>query len=159
MRSKRAKLLVGCLAIAMIGAGSIWMISIRNAALRTLEHERTRDNEVIPFERIELRPYGGSDVKLIQNAAAVRGLAVFRDSYFGATGGGLVKLSSDGKALRRYTVLDGLPESDLTAVAVYHDTLFIGTRSKGLVTFDGEHFVAYRWTDRRPQAITSMVAS
>jgi ligand-binding sensor domain-containing protein len=147
------------LAITTAVTGAIWTISVRNAALRTLENERSRDNEVIPFKRVELNPYAGSDVKLIQNASAVRGLAVFGDAYFAATGGGLVKLSRDGEMLRRYTVLDGLPESDLTAVAVYRETLFIGTRSKGLVAFDGDHFVAYRWTDRQSQTITSMVAS
>jgi ligand-binding sensor domain-containing protein len=139
--------------------GTLWVISVRNAALRALEDERNRASELIPFKRVELSPYAGADVKLIQSARSVSGLAFFRDAYFAATDGGLVKLSGEGEALRRYTVLDGLPESDLTAVTVYHDTLFVGTRSKGLVAFDGDRFVAYRWTDRQAQTVTSMATS
>jgi len=52
-----------------------------------------------------------------------------------------------------------LPESDLTALAVYHDTLFVGTRSKGLVAFDGEHLIDYTWTDRQAQTVVSATVS
>ncbi|HMZ22448.1 MAG TPA: hypothetical protein PLD20_31245, partial [Blastocatellia bacterium] len=79
------------------------------------------------------------------------------DSYFAATDGGLLELSAEGKLKRRFTVLDGLPESDLTAVAAFAEQLFIGTRSQGLVAFDGVRFTAYRWTDRKAQAVTALL--
>jgi ligand-binding sensor domain-containing protein len=126
-----------------------------------LENERdiSSSSELVPFERIELKPYEGTDVRIIQSVGEVRDLAAFRDSFFGATSGGLIKLSPEGELLHHYSVLDGLPESDLTAVAVYQDRLFIGTRSKGLVVFDGEHFSSFRWNDRQAQTITSLAAS
>jgi len=160
MLSRKIKISL-LLASVSLAIGTVWVVSVRNAAVRRLDVARiaTSTSQVIPFERVELRPYTGSDAKLIQNTAEVRGVAAFRDSLFGATSGGLIKLAPDGEMLRRYTILDGLPESDLAAVRVYHDTLFIGTRSKGLVTFDGEHFVAYRWTDRRAQTVTSIAVS
>ena len=158
MRSRRTKFIVAVLAGVTVVVATLWVISVRNAALRALENERNRDSALIPFKRIELQPYTGNDVRLIQSARAVRGLVIFQDAYFAATDGGLVKLSAEGEVSRGYTVLDGLAESDLTAVCVYHDTLFIGTRSKGLVAFDGEHFVGYQWTDRQAQTITSMAA-
>jgi ligand-binding sensor domain-containing protein len=161
MRSGKAKLTVAVLVGVSTLIGVLWVVSIRNSALRALEDERNRSarNELIPFKRVELTPYAGNDVKLIQTTREVRGLVTFQGSYFAATGGGLLKLSSDGEVLRRYTVLGGLPENDLTTAAVYHDTLFIGTRSKGLVTFDGEHFSGYRWSDREAQTVTSMAVS
>jgi ligand-binding sensor domain-containing protein len=80
----------------------------------------------------------------------------FQDSYFVATDGGLVELDASGKLLRHYTVLDGLPESDLLSLASFNSKLFVGTQTQGLVAFDGEHFESYRWTDRKPQAISAL---
>ncbi|MDQ3798466.1 MAG: hypothetical protein M3384_03360, partial [Acidobacteriota bacterium] len=97
-------------------------------------------------------------LRILQSTGAVRDFLRFREFYFAATGGGLVQLDAeDGKILRHFTVLDGLPESDLTALAVYKDRLFIGTRTKNLIAFDGENFEGYAWTDRRAQAVTSLL--
>src|SRR5262249_31806973 len=71
--------------------------------------------------------------------------------------GGLIELSLDGKFKHRFTVLDGLPESDLTSLSRFGSQLFIGTRSQGLLSFDGARFAAYRWTGRKAQAVTSLV--
>ena len=159
MRSLRIVTLI--VAGVLVAFSVLWVVSVRNAALRTLQNERNASatSQLIPFERTELKAYGGNDAKIIQNTSEVRDVAQFRDALFAATSGGLIKLSTDGELLRHYTVLDGLPESDLTAVSVYHDTLFIGSRSKGLVTFDGERFSDFRWTDREAQTITSLAAN
>ncbi len=78
----------------------------------------------------------------------------FRDSYFAATGGGLLMLSETGETINHYTVLDGLPESDLICLRVWRDRLYVGTRTKNLVVFDSEKFERYEWTDRQAQAVT-----
>src|SRR6185369_10080943 len=59
---------------------------------------------------------------------------------------------------RHYTVLDGLPESDLLSLAVFNSKLFIGTRTQGLIEFDGSQFHGYRWTDRTSQSIDALFA-
>src|SRR5262249_19823704 len=147
MRSRKAKVIIFIIASVSVAVGVLSVISVRNAALRALEVARkaASTSQLVPIERIELKPYSGNDAKIIQSGNEVRDLTQFRDSLFAATSGGLIRLSSEGEMLRQYTVLDGLPESDLTSAAVYHDTLFIGTRSKGLVAFDGEHFSNFRW--------------
>src|SRR5947207_11291471 len=101
MRSRRKKFTVAVLVSVTIVVGTLWVISIRQAALRALVYERSRDSELIPFKRIELKPYAGDDVKLIQSAREVRGLTVFRGAYFAATDGGLVKLSINDKLVHR----------------------------------------------------------
>ena len=110
-----------------------------------------------PFEKEARRAFAGDEVKLIQSSRAARGLAQFNGSVFAATDGGLVEFDEDGKTKRRYTTLDGLPESDLTSIAVFNSKLFIGSRSQGLIVFDGKRFERYRWTDRDAQAVTVLL--
>jgi len=51
-----------------------------------------------------------------------------------------------------------LPESDLLSLASFNSKLFIGTRTSGLVAFDGTRFEGYRWTDRASQSIDALLA-
>jgi ligand-binding sensor domain-containing protein len=149
---------VGLLLVQLI-AVAIAAWQIKRQAQRELEAARAgvERQAIVPTDRKMLQPISGEGIKLMQNSKAVRSLARFNDSYFAATDGGLVQLSPEGKCKRRFTVLDGLPESDLTALSAFGSQLFIGTRSQGLVSFDGTRFTAYRWADRKVQAITSLV--
>jgi ligand-binding sensor domain-containing protein len=110
-----------------------------------------------PFEKDVRRAFTGDEVKLIQSSRAARGLAQFNGSVFAATDGGLIEFGEEGGTKRRYTTLDGLPESDLTSVAAFNSKLFIGSRSQGLIVFDGKRFERYRWTDRDAQAVTVLL--
>ncbi|HEX8734461.1 MAG TPA: two-component regulator propeller domain-containing protein [Pyrinomonadaceae bacterium] len=132
---------------------------IYGSVQKMLADERARliEQNSVPFEKKALTPHLSPHVQILQNTSAVRDFVKFRESYFAATGGGLVQFAEDGKILRHFTVLDGLPESDLTALAVFKDKLFIGTQTKNLVTFDGENFESYVWTDRRAQAVTAFL--
>lgn len=115
---------------------------------------RLKEQNIVKFEKNRLTPHSQNSVQIIQNTSDTRDLALYQNSFFAATGGGLLQLSREGKKLRHFTVLDGLPESDLTALSVFDAKLFIGTRTKGIVTFDGENFVQFRFSDCETQAIT-----
>ncbi len=132
---------------------------IKRRAQRELDAARVQvaRQAFAPVEKRLLPALSGEAVMLMQSSKATRGVARFNDSYFAATDGGLLELSVEGKLKRRFTVLDGLPESDLTTVAAFAGQLFIGTRSQGLVAFDGARFTAYRWTDRKAQAVTALL--
>ncbi len=67
-------------------------------------------------------------------------------------------MSPDGKLLKHFTILDGLPESDLTSLAVFNSNLFIGTRESGLVVFDGENFSSYHLKNHETQTITDLLS-
>jgi ligand-binding sensor domain-containing protein len=154
-RPKLLLCLVGlCLLSILLGA--VW---VRNQVRRGLADERARVNrqEFIPFEKSARPPLSRPEIKFWQNTESTRSVIRFQDSYFAATDGGLVQFSAEGNTLRHYTVLDGLTESDLTALAVFDSKLFIGTQSQGLLSFDGEHFESYRWLDREAQAVTTML--
>ena len=135
---------------------AVWRIE-RDARAR-LEGERARlaREGLIPFELKPRPALNQPELQVWQDTQRTRAVARFHDSYFAATDGGLLELSPDGATLRHYTVLDGLPESDLTCLAAWNGHLFIGTRTQGLAVFDGAHFAQYRWPGRKPQAITTL---
>ena len=147
--------LASLIAIAALIIG--W--SVKRRADREFEAARAllEERAFAPFEKDAMRAFAGDEVKLIQSSRAIRGLAQYNGSVFAATDGGLVEFDEEGKAKRRYTTLDGLPESDLTSVAVFNSKLFIGSGSQGLIVFDGKRFERYRWTDRDAQAVTVLL--
>ena len=145
------------LLVTLAFAAAIEIIRIRTNSLQKLAAERNRKQlqNVIPFERLELPQHFSENVRFWQNTDDTRDLVKFRENYFAATGGGLHKFSPDGKIIKHFTILDGLPESDLTKLAVFKDRLFIGTKSKNLVEFDGEKFARFKWTNLDSQAVTA----
>jgi len=114
--------------------------------------------DAVRFERSRLDPLSKQGVRLFQATQSARAVERFKDSYFDATDGGLVELSASGRVARRFSVLDGLGESDLTCMAAYDGRLYIGTRSRGLLVFDGERFERYWWPDRDAQSVTALFA-
>ncbi|HEY0427068.1 MAG TPA: hypothetical protein VGC76_04600 [Pyrinomonadaceae bacterium] len=156
--SFRKKIIVG--AFLLVSCAAIFQIlQIKKSAQTTLAEERARliEQNSVTFEKKFLMPHLTKNVQIQQNAGDTRDFARFKDSYFAATSGGLVQFSGEGKILKHFTVLDGLPESDLTCLAVFRGKLFIGTRTKNLVTFDGEKFENYVWTERKTQAVTAFL--
>jgi ligand-binding sensor domain-containing protein len=119
---------------------------------------RQKEQNTVTFEKNHLNPHPHSNlVQIIQNTSDTRDLISFQDSYFATTDGGLLQLSPEGKLIKHFTVLDGLPESDLTSLAVFEAKLFIGTRTKGILTFDGENFTQFRFPENDIQAITAFL--
>jgi outer membrane protein assembly factor BamB len=137
---------------------ALWSLAVVRQALGGLEQAREpgRDRDAVRFERKRLDPPRGEGVRLFQATRAARAVERFKDSYFTATDGGLVELSPSGRVARRFSVLDGLGESDLTSLAAYAGRLYIGTRGNGLLAFDGEHFEKYWWPDRDSRSITAL---
>lgn len=119
---------------------------------------RLKEQNLVTFEKVRLNPHPQkSFVQIIQNTNDTRDLVFYKDSYFAATGGGLLQLSPDGKSVKHWTVLDGLPESDLTYLTIFDAKLFIGTRTRGIVTFDGENFVQFRFPEQKTQEIRTFL--
>ena len=152
------QLVVGLLLLQIaVVAVVAWQIKRRTERELDAARAQAAQQAFVPFEKRTLASFTGEGIALMQSCSATRSLARFNDSYFAATDGGLVELSAEGKLKRRFTVLDGLPESDLTALAAFGGQLFIGTRSQGLVAFDGSRFTGYRWSDRKAQAVTALL--
>jgi len=97
----------------------------------------------VEVEEARLRPTSSDGRILYINASDARAVARFNGSRYLATSGGLIELDSSDGVKRRYTTIDGLPDSDLTALAVFEGRLFIGTATRGLVAFDGNGFTGF----------------
>ena len=155
--SKRTLILLASLALfsALVSA---WLISER--ARRSLAEERSRleKQNIIPFEHKSYSPIDNPAISIWQSYKTTRAIEKFNDSLFVATDGGLVEFGPEGNLLHHYTTVDGLPESDLLSLAQFNSKLFIGTRTSGLVAFDGTRFEGYRWTDRISQSIDALLS-
>jgi len=150
-----AFVITGVILLASLTIG--WRIAVRTNTQLEKERERLAKLNLVPFEKTRAFPIDEKGLEIWQSYKGARSVAKYNDSYFVATDGGLVELATSGELKRHYTVLDGLPESDLISLAVYNARLFIGTRTQGLVQFDGERFESYKWTDRTPQAVNALV--
>lgn len=155
--NKRTFILLGSLTLV----GSLlaaWLIKQR--ADRSLARERSlfEKQSFIPFEHKSYSRIDSTAISIWQSYKTTRAIEKFNESIFVATDGGLVEFDPTGKLLRHYTTIDGLPESDLLSLATFHSKLFIGTRTAGLVAFDGTHFEGYHWTDRVSQSIDALLS-
>ena len=133
---------------------------IKQRADRSLAQQRSllEKQNLVPFEHKSYSRIDNAGISIWQSYKTTRAIEKFNDSIFVATDGGLVEFGPSGNLLHHYTTLDGLPESDLLSLATFNSKLFIGTRTSGLVVFDGAHFEGYRWTDRASQSIDALLA-
>jgi ligand-binding sensor domain-containing protein len=142
--------------ILLVGFLSVTKL-IKDYGLDQLAKAKNLKASNIPFQREDCYPINHTEIKFLQNNKDIRAVVRYNDSYFAATGAGLLELSTAGEPIRRFTTLDGLKENDLLSLAVFNSKLYIGTRSQGLLTFNGERFERYQWMDRRALSITSLL--
>jgi len=155
-RGQRRAMLIGSVAVLLLICGVIIYIARMN---RSLEQERERQAAAmrVDVEERELRAPSADGLTLLLNAADVRAVANFHDATYLATSGGLIALDDGGDIRRRYTTLDGLPDLDLTSLAVFRDRLFVGTVSAGLLAFDGNAFTGYRFNKPKATHVSVLV--
>jgi ligand-binding sensor domain-containing protein len=142
--------------LALISAATV--LSIKYITRRQLERAQAAlDKEsIMPFEKEIRHAIDNEGMRILQSYQSARAIAQYKNFYYVATEGGLVELTSSGKLSRHYSVLDGLPDSSLTCLAVYDGKLYLGTKTAGLAQFDGQRFARYRWTDRDCQEISAL---
>jgi len=155
--SGRSAVIAALCGFLTIGAIVIFVVRVN----RNIDAERDRQLAVTRTEVDEhvLRAVSADGLTLYLNAADVRAVSTFAGVRYLATTGGLIALDDGGNVARRYTTLDGLPENDLTALGVFRERLFIGTASAGLVAFDGQAFVGYRFTKPKATHVSVLVAT
>lgn len=107
----------------------------------------------MPFHRPAVAERGGA--KLWVHGAAVNDGASFGGRLLAATTGGLVELGH-GKARRVRDVLTGLPDHNLTSLAVRGSEVALGTRT-GIISFlEGEHLRSLRIDESRHGAVMDL---
>jgi len=154
---RKTVIVLACLALAASLYGA-WVIRQRADRSITKERSLLEKENIIPFEHKSYSQINNPAISIWQSYKTTRAIEKFNDSIFVATDGGLVEFGPSGNFVRHYTTLDGLPDSDLLSLASFNSKLFIGTRTSGLVAFDGNRFEGYRWTDRASQSIDALLS-
>src|SRR6266850_6089996 len=151
----RSTILFGVVASLLMGTIAIYIIRVN----RSIGGERDRQAAAtrVEVEERALRSPSSDGMTLYLSASDVRAVASFQGNRYLATSGGLIALDEGGNVKRRFTTLDGLPENDLTALAVFRDRLYAGTATSGLIVFDGQAFTGYRFTKPRAAQVTVLV--
>jgi ligand-binding sensor domain-containing protein len=156
LRHRRAVLVAIGGGLLMTAAVVVYFVRMNRRL--DLERQRLAAAARVDVEARELRAPVSEGLTVMLCASDVRAVASFRDVEYLATSGGLIALDEAGGIRKRYTTLDGLPENDLTSLAVFQDRLYAGTTSSGLLAFDGNVFTAYRFN--KPKAThVSVLAS
>lgn len=125
-----------------------------------ISHQRQRlmGERTVRVEPVALVPMRADGVAYFGLTEDVRDMDWFAGRQYAATAGGLVVLNDAGQVIARYTILDGLPSHDLTALATFKEQLYIGTAHSGLISYDGRAFTQYRFVQPRAQHVTSLLA-
>lgn len=155
-RGRWALMAVLCASL-LIAAIVIYVVRLN----RSIAGERERQSAAtrVEVEEHSMRAPATDGLTLYLNASDVRAVATFAGVRYLATSGGLIALDDGGNVKRRFTTLDGLPENDLTALAVFRERLFVGTTNAGLIAFDGQSFSGYRFTKPRATHVSVLVST
>jgi len=153
----RSAVIAALCALLLISAITIYVVKLN----RSIAGERERQSAATRVEVEEhlLRAPAIDGLTLYLNASDVRAVATFAGVRYLATSGGLIALDDGGNVKWRFTTLDGLPENDLTALAVFRERLFAGTASAGLLAFDGQSFSGYRFTKPKATHVSALVST
>src|SRR5262249_16200217 len=109
------------LSVGLVVAGGLVFFILR---LNGLVGQEKRQQKAAPrvdvaAARLSAPPTDG--LTLYVDASDVRATAALAGVRYLATSGGLVQLDQSGGVKHRYTTLDGLPDNDLTALAVFQE--------------------------------------
>lgn len=152
---RRISVAGGVAALLLIAAVFTYVVRLNHSI--ALQRERQADAARVQVDERSLRAPSTEGLTLYLNAADVRAVAGFEGVRYLATSGGLMAIDDAGDVKRRYTTLDGLPDNDLTALAVFRDRLFVGTGNAGLLAFDGSAFTGYSFTKPKATHITILL--
>jgi ligand-binding sensor domain-containing protein len=157
-RARGRVVIAAAMGAALLIAGIVLYLVRLN---QTIAGERERQSAASRVDVTEqvLRAPSTDGLTLYLDASDARAVATFGGVGYLATSGGLIVLDEGGNVERRYTTLDGLPENELTALAVFNDRLFAGTANSGLVSFDGQSFTGYRFIKPKAAHISVLVST
>jgi ligand-binding sensor domain-containing protein len=148
--------IIGILLLAGLG-----LLRFKRSVDRTLKSSRqvVIDQHSVYLKSRVIIPQAKPGFALFPSTISAREGVFFQDHLFVTSNQGLVQFDQNGREVRRYTALDGLPNNHLTALAKTADTLWIAVVPQGLLKFTGtefEFFYADRVSDFEVTALRAM---
>jgi len=116
IRTDRRAAIIALAVIVAFATAIFFFIRWVNSRIRA-------EGERVQVQITRLRAPSTDGLTVYLNSGDVRATEAYRGGQFLATSGGLVELDEGGSVKRRYTTSDGLPENDLTSLAVFRDRL------------------------------------
>ncbi|MBL8194689.1 MAG: hypothetical protein JNM06_12915 [Blastocatellia bacterium] len=138
---------------------SIYFYSKKIESVITSEGEKQASLSKIDSTIVIATPLSSTGLQLFLSTFQTRAMCKYNNNYYIATSGGLLVFDLEGKLVKHYTNLDGLPSIDLTALVVFRSQLCIGTSDNGLVIFNGKDFIHHKIQKPVIRQISSLLAT
>lgn len=123
-----------------------------------IERQLADSSNRIVVEESDISAPDATGVTLWMPEQPARDVEPFAGSVYVATESGLCVYDEHGRLARRITTLDGLPENSMTCLERFEGRLFIGTERSGLLAFDGQRFVRFRFVKPASSRVTALRA-
>ena len=157
----RPRLVALSIGLLLLFATAFGLLRFKRSVDRTLTSSR---QEVIDQHSVYLKsrvivPQSRAGFSLFPATIAARTGVFHQNHLFIASNLGLLQFDQNGREIRRYSALDGLPSNHLTAMASTPDALWIGVRPQGLLRFTGtqfEYFYAEKGSDFEVTALLAL---
>src|SRR5262245_52976028 len=147
LRDKKIRIAAALLLMLAISAFAVFFYQIgkaRKALVEVRKNATQKDLVAIQSRSFSLAP--DPQAQLLSQPFTIRKVVPFHGLIYAATSNGLVAYTEDGKQIEHWTTLEGFPSQDLTALAVFNDSLWIGTSDSGLIRYKDQ-----QWTHFLPQ--------
>jgi ligand-binding sensor domain-containing protein len=149
LRDKKYRIAAVLILLAALSVAGSFFYQIGKARKTLLEVKKeAADHSVIVIDSRNFSLAPDPQAQILSNPYTIRKLVAFQDRVYAATTNGLVTFSAEGKELDHWTTLEGLPSQDLTALAVFNDSLWIGTSDSGLIRYKDRE-----WTYFSPKRV------
>ena len=156
----RPRLVPLSIGLLLLFATTLGLLRFKRSVDRTLTSSR---QEVIDHHSVYLKsrvivPQARAGFSLFPSTLAARAGVFHQDHLFVASNLGLLQFDQNGREVRLYSALHGLPSNHLTALARTSDALWIGVHPQGLLRFTGTQFEYYYADKASDFEVTALLA-
>jgi ligand-binding sensor domain-containing protein len=157
----RPRLLALSIGVLLLLGTGLGLLRFKRSVDRTLTVSRQAviDQHSVYLKSRVIIPQARPGFSLFPAILSAKEGVFYQDHLFVTSNQGLVQFDQNGREVRRYTSLDGLPSNHLTALAKTEDALWIAVQPQGLLKFTGsqfEFFYAERASDFEVTSLLTM---
>ena len=157
---RKVLILVSALAVigVLVAAGAILQIRKARVVLSDVRKD-AESKSTVPLKIRDFSLAPNRNAQLFSAPYNIRDMAAFQEKIYAATSNGLVVFGTDGRKIDQYTPLEGFPSTDLTSIAVFQDTLWIGTADSGLIRLKSNKWSHFQPSLQADRSIHSLLAT
>ncbi len=156
----RPRLLALSIGVLLLLGTGLGLLRFKRSVDRTLTASRQAviDQHSVYLKSRVIIPQARPGFSLLPAILSAKEGVVYQDHLFVTSNQGLVQFDQNGREVRRYTSLDGLPSNHLTALAKAAEALWIAVGPQGLLKFTGSQFEFFYAERASDFEVTSLLA-